>query len=599
MPFGLTNAPAAFLDMMNRICKPYLDKFVIVFIDDILIYSKTQEDHVIHLRILLELLRQEKLYAKFSKCEFWLPEIQFLGHIINASGIQVDPVKIEAVSKWEIPKSPTEVRSFLGLAGYYKRFIKDFSRIAVPLTTLTRKSVKYEWGSKQEEVFKTLKEKLTTAPILALPKGLEDFVIYCDASYTGLGCVLMQRNKVIAYASRQLKVHEKNYNTHDLELGAIIFALKIWRHYLYGVRFVIYTDHKSLKYIFGQKELNMRQRRWMETLNDYDCEICYHEGKANIVGDALSRKEREKPRRIRALRLELQYDLFSQIKKAQELAVKEEQIEKEGMKGILEQLIRGSDGLLRMNQRIWVPVVGDLREKILEEAHKSKYTMHPGSDKMYKNLKEYYWWIGMKKHVALYVSKCLTCSQIKAEHQKPSGLLQQLELPVWKWELITMDFITKLPRTSHGNDTIWVIIDRLTKSAHFLPMKETFSMDKQAQLYVDEIVTLHGVPLSIVSDRESCFTSRFWKSFQRALGTRLNLSTAYHPQTDGQSERTIQTLEDMLRACVIDLGGNWDVHLPLMEFSYNNSYHTSIQACDTPKFRVTSGERTNNTLERW
>ncbi|KAD6454446.1 hypothetical protein E3N88_09152 [Mikania micrantha] len=201
MPFGLTNAPAAFMDMMNRICKPFLDKFIVVFIDDILIYSKTHEDHSNHLRILLELLRQEKLYAKFSKCAFWLPEVQFLGHVINASGIQVDPSKIEAISKWEIPKTPTEVRSFLGLAGYYRRFIQNFSRIAIPLTALTRKSAKYEWGPKQDEAFETLKNKLTNTPILALPDGVDDFVVYCDASCIDLGCVLMQRNKVIAYAS--------------------------------------------------------------------------------------------------------------------------------------------------------------------------------------------------------------------------------------------------------------------------------------------------------------------------------------------------------------------------------------------------------------
>ncbi|KAK1410455.1 hypothetical protein QVD17_36992 [Tagetes erecta] len=578
MPFGLTNAPSAFMDLMNRVCKPYLDKFVIVFIDDILIYSKTQGDHESHLRTILGLLRQEKLYAKFSKCEFWLSEVQFLGHVVNAKGIQVDPAKIEAVMKWEIPKSPTEVRSFLGLAGYYRRFIKDFSRIAIPLTTLTRKLVKFEWGPKQAEAFETLKQKLTNAPILSLPDGIEDFVVYCDASHTGIGCVLMQRSKVIAYASRQLKTHEKNYTTHDLELGAIIFALKLWRHYLYGVKFIVYTDHKSLKYIFGQKELNMRQRRWMEVLSDYDCEICYHEGKANVVADALSRKEHEKPKRVRALRLEIQFDLLRQIKDAQISAQRNENLEKKKMKGMLEQLTKGEDGILRLKDRIWVPTVGDVRERILEEAHKSKYTMHPGSNKMYKDLKGSYWWIGMKKDIAIYVAKCLTCSQVKAEHQKPSGLLQQLELPVWKWEMVTMDFITKLPKTSRGNDTIWVIIDRLTKSTHFLAMKETFSMDKLAQLYINEIVSLHGVPLSIVSDRDSRFTSRFWQSFQKALGTRLNLSTAYHPQTDGQSERTIQTLEDMLRACVIDLGGSWDDHLPLMEFSYNNSYHSSIQA---------------------
>ncbi|KAJ0911154.1 putative nucleotidyltransferase, Ribonuclease H [Helianthus annuus] len=234
--------------------------------------------------------------------------------------------------------------------------------------------------------------------------------------------------------------------------------------------------------------------------------------------------------------------------------------------------------MLRLNGRIWVPVYGGLRDVILQEAHSSKYSVHPGADKMYQDLKANYWWIGLKKSVAEHVAKCLTCAQVKAEHQKPSGLLQQPEIPKWKWEMVTMDFITKLPKTRKGNDTIWVIVDRLTKSAHFLPIKETYSSDMLAQFYVDKIVALHGIPVSIISDRDTRYTSHFWKSFQQSLGTRLNFSTAYHPQTDGQSERTIQTLEDMLRACAIDLGGSWDKNLPLIEFSYNNSYHTSIKA---------------------
>ncbi|GJR85709.1 reverse transcriptase domain-containing protein [Tanacetum coccineum] len=306
MPFGLTNAPAIFMDLMNRVCKPYLDKFVIVFIDDILIYSKSKEEHEIHLRLVLELLRKEKLYAKFSKCEFWLQEVHFLGHVVNQNGIHVDPSKIEAVKKWKAPTTPSEIRSFLGLAGYYRRFIANFSKIAKPLTSLTQKNKKYVWGVEQEEAFQTLKSKLCDAPILSLPDGVEDFVVYCDASNQGLGCVLMQRGKVIAYASRQLKIHEKNYTTHDLELGAVVFALKTWRHYLYGTKSVIYTDHKSLQHIFDQKELNMRQRRWIELFSDYECEIRYHPGKANVVADALSRKERVKPKRVRAMAMTIQ-----------------------------------------------------------------------------------------------------------------------------------------------------------------------------------------------------------------------------------------------------------------------------------------------------
>ncbi|GJU49283.1 putative reverse transcriptase domain-containing protein [Tanacetum coccineum] len=242
MPFGLTNAPAVFIDLMNRVCKPYLDKFVIVFIDDILIYSKNKKEHEEYLKQILELLKKEELYAKFSKCEFWIPKVQFLGHVIDSKGIHVDPAKIESIKDWTSPKSPTEIRQFLGLAGYYRRFIEGFSKIAKPMTKLTQKKVKFEWGDKQEAAFQLLKQKLCSAPILALPEGSEDFIAYCDASKKGLGAVLMQREKVISYASRQLKIHEKNYTTHDLELGAVVFALKIWRHYLYGTKCTVFTD---------------------------------------------------------------------------------------------------------------------------------------------------------------------------------------------------------------------------------------------------------------------------------------------------------------------------------------------------------------------
>ncbi|GJY70438.1 putative reverse transcriptase domain-containing protein [Tanacetum coccineum] len=276
------------MDLMNRVCKPYLDKFVIVFIDDILIYSHNKEEHANHLRIILKLLKKEKLYAKFSKCDFWICIVQFLRHIIDSQGLHVDPANIEAVKDWTSPTIPKEIRQFFGLAGYYRRFIKDFSKIAKSLTELTQKNKKYIWGENQETAFQLLKQKLCEAPILALPEGNDNFIVYCDASHQGLGAVLMQRGKVIAYASQQLKPNEENYTTHDLELGAVVFALKFWRHYLYGTKCTVFTDHKSLQHILDQKELNTRQRRWLELLADYDCEIRYHPGKANVVADALS-----------------------------------------------------------------------------------------------------------------------------------------------------------------------------------------------------------------------------------------------------------------------------------------------------------------------
>ncbi|GKA14451.1 reverse transcriptase domain-containing protein, partial [Tanacetum coccineum] len=543
MPFVLTSAPTIFMDLMNRVCRPYLDKFVIVFIEDILIYSKTQEEHVEHLRLVLELLKKEKLYAKFSKCEFWLREAQFLGHVINGNGIHVDPSKIEAVKNWKTPRTPTKVRLFLGLAGYYRRFIENFSKIAKSLTILTQKSKTFDWGEEQELAFQTLKDKLCNAPVLALPDGPEDFVVYYDASGIGLGRVLMRRGKVIAYASRQLKTHEKNYTTYDLELGAVMFTLKIWRHYLYGTKSVIYTDHKSLQHIFSQKELNMRQRHWIKLFSDYDYEIRYHPSKANVVADALSRKERVKPKRVRAMNMIIQSSIKDRILAAQNEAVDEFAGLQKGLDEMIEQR---SDGTLYYVDRIWVPLKGEVRTLIMDEAHKSKYSIHPGADKMYYDLRDRYWWPGMKKDIAEYVS-------------------------------IAMDFVTKLPRTSSGHDTIWVIVDLLTKSAYSLPMHEDYKMERLVRLNLKEIVARHGVSISIISNRDSRFTSRFWQSMQKALGTHFDMSTAYYPQTDGQSERTIQTLKDMLRACILDFGGSWDVHLSLVEFSYNNSYHSSMR----------------------
>nr|GEW52674.1 reverse transcriptase domain-containing protein [Tanacetum cinerariifolium] len=403
MPFGLTNAPAVFMDLMNRI-----------------------------------------------------PKVQFLGHVIDIKGIHVDPAKIELIKDWASPKTPTEIRQFLGLAGYYHKFIKGFSKIAKSMTKLTQKNVKFDWGEKDEAAFQLIKQKLCSALILALPKGSENFIIYCDASYKGLGAVLMHNDKVIAYASRQLKIHEKNYTTHDLELGVAVFALKM--------------------------------------------------------------KERSRPLRVRALVITIGLNLPKKILEAQTEALKPENLSTKDVGGMLrkdlpkEKLEPRADGTLCLNNRSWVSRFGDLRALIM-----SKYSIHLGFDKMYQDLKQLYWWPNMKADIATYVGKCLTCSKVKAEHQKPFDLLVQPEISEWKWEKIIMDFITKLPKTTNSYDTIWVIIDRLTKLAQFLPMRENDPIEKFMRLYMKEVVTRHGVPVSIISDRDGRFTLLFWKALHKAL----------------------------------------------------------------------------------
>ncbi|KAH0646659.1 hypothetical protein KY284_034543 [Solanum tuberosum] len=450
MSFGLTNAPAAFMSLMNEVFKPFLDSLVIVFIDDILVYSKSEEEHT--------------------------------DHLLSREGVMVDPQKIEAVKNWVRPSSMTEVRSFVGLASYYRRFMKNFASIATHLTNLTKKETPFDWIEKCEKSFQRLKTLLTTGSILALPVEGKDFIIYCDASHSGLGAVLMQDKNVIAYASRQLKVHERN-PTCDLELVA----------------------------------------RWV---------LVSIEVKATFIDENTTK-----------------------------------QFEDENLEELRKKIVTG---------RICVPRVDDLIEKLLAESHGSRYSIHPGVTKMYRDLKRIYWWLSMKKDIAEFVAKCQNCQQVKYEHQRPAGLLQRMLILEWKWEKITMDFVVGHPKTLGKFDSIWVVVDRLTKSAHFIPVRIDYNAEQLAKVYVKEIVRLHGVPLSIISDRGIQFTSKFWRKLHDELGTQPTFSTTFHPQTNGQSKRNIQVLEDMLREYVLDFGGHWDKFIPLCEFSYNNSYHSSI-----------------------
>ncbi len=638
MSFGLTNAPATFSRLMNYIFMDYLDKFVVVYLDDILVFSKNKEEHAEHLRLVLDKLREHKLYAKYSKCEFWLDEVTYLGHVISKDGIAVNPERIQAILDWTPPKNVKQVRSFLGLASYCRRFVENFSKIAKPLTNLLHKGVKYEWTDKCQESFQALKDKLTSAPVLAPPDTKRDFVIYCDASRQGIGCVLMQDRKVIAYASRQLRAHEENYPVHDLELAAVIHALKEWRQYLVGNRCEIYTDHQSLKYLFTQPELNLRQQRWMERIADFDCSISYTPGKANVMADALSRKsycnhlqvhkvhdrlqeefrklnlhivpqgylvpppEEYQKMNLRVVNqgslsnLVVEPDLVSSIKNMQDFDDDVDRIKSYIAKGKPSFFTVDEGGALYFKGRLFVPNKKEnlrMTGKVMEEAHDTPLSIHPGSTKMYQDIRQRFWWPNMKQDIARYVAECDICRRIKAEHQKPAGTLQPISIPEWKWDHVEMDFVTGFPRSQKGNDAILVVIDRLSKVAHFLAVKETINASQLADLYMSRVVSLHGIPLVISSDRGSLFTSKFWESFQKAMGTHLSFSTAFHPQSQGQVERVNQILEDMLRACVISFGKKWEESLPYAEFSYNNSYQASLKMAP---FEVLYGRRCRTPL---
>lgn len=574
MPFGLTNAPATFMRTMNHIFRDYLDRFVVVFLDDILVYSRNPEEHCQHLQTVFKLLADNRLFINRDKSVFFQPRVEYLGHIIDRDGLHVDPRKVQAINDWPIPQNITQLRAFLGLANFSRKFVQDFSKKVAPLTDLTKDKV-FTWTDQAQAAFTMIKSELASTHALSFPDPASPYSlkICTDASNQGLGAVLLQGDKVIAYESRKLKPRERIYPVHDKELLAIHHALQTWRHFLLGQSFEVHTDHRSLRYLFTQEHLNDRQRRWIEHFADFHFQINYAPGKLNVIADALSRTP------LVATVTTVDFPLVSEFSGAYPLdpdfrhlwtALQQNQTTSQQL---LAAGYRLEAGLLIRWNRICVPRQFQLT--LFQECHETPTGGHLGRDKTLHTLSQHFYWKGMATFVAKQCRQCLSCQAAKIPTTPPSGLLQPLPVPHRPWEHITMDFITGLPKYQAKYDGIMTVVDRFTKLAHFIPYRTNMRASDVAKLFLQHIIRLHGVPASIVSDRDTKFLSEFWKDLMAALGTQLNFSTAFHPQTDGQSEVLNRIVEDILRCFVHETPGKWGEFLPLAEYAYNSSKNSS------------------------
>ncbi|KAJ9519831.1 hypothetical protein QJQ45_013519 [Haematococcus lacustris] len=647
LSFGLTNAPATFQRVMNDAFAPVLGKCALVYLDDILVMSKSLPEHLQHLRLVFDLLRKNKLYAKMSKCEFMQLTLRFLGHVISAGAISVDPDKVRAIVDWPVPSSLTQLQSFLGAANFVRKFVHNFSAISAPLTDLCGKlSATFPWHSWPDHerlAFYELKAAVANVPMLRLPDHTQPFQVYCDASLQGVGAVLMQDGYPLAYLSKKLSSAEVNYTTGEQEMLALVTACKEWRCYLEGVPFTLFTDHKPLISLPTQKNLSRRQARWMELLSRFDFKLEYIPGPVNPA-DPLSRLitgpqegatvcamltrrqaklscggegasgaralEANAPAAVTAkssLTPEItentadtshNRDLVPLVTCTSDTSVHYPAAPAHPL-GLSDQLIQGyrldpafnaeadlssmyqdTHGLWRLTgkDKVVVPNDSELRNHILHEMHDAVYSGHVGISKTLERVSRVFWWNTMRADVRYYVSTCDACQRDKASTLKPGGLLNPLSIPDYRWESVSMDFITKLPSGSHGYDAICVFVDRLSKMVHFVPCREDLKARRFAQLFIDHVYKLHGMPAELISDRGSLFTSVFWREVMRRCGSKPALSSSYHPQSDGQTERYNRVLEEMLRHYISPTQSDWPDYLALAEFAVNNSWQESIQS---------------------
>lgn len=570
MPFGLTNAPSTFQSLMNEVFQDFLRKFVLVFFDDILIYSKTWDDHIKHLEVVFSILQIHQLFVRIEKCQFGQREVKYLGHVISNGGVTVDPEKIESIQGWPKPTSPKALRGFLGLCGYYRKFIQHFGKIASPLTRMLKKDG-FEWTPMAEEAFVKLKKAMTCAPVLALPNFSKKFIVECDASGTGVGAVLLQE-RPIAFFSHALQGNHLLLSTYEKEMLALVLAVQKWRPYLLGQTFIVRTDHQSLKHLWSQRITTSAQQKWLFKLMGYSFTIEYKGGKENIVADALSRREDDE--QVGGHVLAISCPIPNWIDPIKEEIMADPDLQKK-----IQQIHDGEalgpweyrDGILFFKGRIFLSKNSALLKDIIEQFHNST---HEGFFKTLHRIRSTFYCPNLKKRVRDFIRECDVCQRHKMEHTSPAGLLQPLPIPNKIWEDISMDFIDGLPN-SQGKSVIFVVVDRLSKYAHFIPISHPYTAVTVARIFFDNIFKLHGMPLTIVCDRDPAFTSLFWRELFDLNGTRFNFSSAYHPQTDGQTEVVNRTLEMYLRCFTSSQPKLWTKWLSWAEYCYNTSVHSA------------------------